>query len=169
MEPATQHVLGCVRLAAERGARTVCGNIQVVRDAGKAGVEKFEDACLRNKTIIDPESWAFRVGQRLALEIGRKATRGRRDDLREVRSDGSDEDAGTSGSATEVLLALLEAAMDDPRLTTKQRSALSRLDPHASIRANARRVGMSPRDLRRMLGVAGRRLSEPGKHGRGAS
>jgi DNA-directed RNA polymerase specialized sigma24 family protein len=58
-----------VRQAAARGARSVTHLVQVIDDAVAIASERWEDAVLRNKSLVRLAAWAFRVGANAARRI----------------------------------------------------------------------------------------------------
>lgn len=70
-EPA--HDCEAVRRAAQQGARSVSRGRQCLADAVAATVDRWEDAVLRGRTIVDLERWAFRVAANSARAIAARA------------------------------------------------------------------------------------------------
>ncbi len=70
-EPAQQSPsLAQLTRAATRGARSVTNACQRIADASQAALDRWQDATLAGKEILDPEAWVFRVAANAAKRLG---------------------------------------------------------------------------------------------------
>ncbi|MBK8101374.1 MAG: sigma-70 family RNA polymerase sigma factor [Planctomycetes bacterium] len=147
--PDTQ-LLAKLVAAGESGARSFTGQRSIIREAGERTLEAFEIAVLSGKPIPNVLAWARRVGRHAAMTLAGKR-RGA-----QLLGDGvaATDDVTTSEDSPEPasgLAELLTLAASNPALTARQRDVVRRLQGDRSLKRNAKEVGMSPYNLRRML------------------
>ncbi|MBK8097714.1 MAG: sigma-70 family RNA polymerase sigma factor [Planctomycetes bacterium] len=136
--------------AGEAGARSFTSQRSVVREAGERTLEAYELAVLAGKPIAHVPGWARKVGRHAAMELAgkRRGTQSLGDG--DATTDGYT-DGDRSFDAVSDLAELLTLAASNPALTRRQRDVLRRLTGDRSLKRNAKEVGMSPYNLRRML------------------
>jgi DNA-directed RNA polymerase specialized sigma24 family protein len=62
-----------IRRAAQRGARSATRKRQCQQDGVAAALDRWEDALLRGRAILDPERWAYRVAANEARSLAARA------------------------------------------------------------------------------------------------
>lgn len=69
MTPADADTVMSILAAARRGARSVGATAQIAADAAERAFVAWSAAVLRNRSILDANAWAFRVGANAARRI----------------------------------------------------------------------------------------------------
>lgn len=150
MTPADRHAVASVLAAARRGARSVGATAQIAADAAERTFVAWTAAVLRDRSILDVQAWAFRVGANAARRIAGHEAKHRGLRARAVlaanRSGGAHAAFGNRERAR--LRALLAAHGN--ALRGRQAEVLEHLiQTKASFHAAARALGMDRTSLRR--------------------
>jgi hypothetical protein len=146
-----------VRRCAESAARRITFSPAVSRDAGQHAVDAFITARLLGQELRHLAGWSAQVGRNFAIRETYAASRCSVDSAKVEDVSG---DVVKPSMHPPGLWSILTAQGDC--LTAKQRHVLKLVDPGLSMKANARRLMMSPFNLRRMLKCIGRRFCRAG-------
>jgi DNA-directed RNA polymerase specialized sigma24 family protein len=148
-----------LRRAAERGARSVTHELQVVRDAAERTLQRWLSKAARQRSIADPEAWAFQVGKNAARELGRRSQTSVRLEscefldmlqVQDVRSSVSQEQRDELRRRINANKKILKGRQFEV--------ALKLTEPGMSLHRAAKDLGMQRWNLRRSLQGALRRL-----------
>ena len=139
------------------GARTVTQRGDVIGMAAERAVDALVSKVMEGKKVGNVRAWARIVGMNFAR---RMIARPRTVPLEDFTTQGGrGADLLDEPGFVERIVVLLEE--HSAALTARQREVIRVLDPRLSIRANAKRVRMTPFSLRRMLRTVGRRALRP--------
>ena len=158
--------------AAERGAGSVTKARQRIADASQTALDRWQDATLAGKVILDPEAWVFRVAANAAKRLGKQLRHlPDLDDLAEDSEEHGPALALEVDDAPHDLRKLLSEAAPHAymrqqirQLSRKQIRVVEHLSlPGMTFRRAAKELGMDRSGLRRMYGRALRSLRDLNK------